>query len=68
VGTDRFKVWVDGGLQINVTDSTHLAGGVAFAADQARFDNVKIGYAERDRECDQGGSVNGSVKDSDDDP
>ena len=30
----RFKVWVNGGLQINLTDSTHLAGGLAFAGDQ----------------------------------
>jgi len=40
--------------QINVAASTHLSGGVAFAGDQGRFDNLKIGYAERD----QDGSVN----------
>ena len=29
-GSHRFKVWVDGGLQINVTDSAHPAGTIAF--------------------------------------
>ncbi len=43
-GSHRFKIWVDGTLQINVTDGTFLWGGVAFGGDDALFDNCKIGY------------------------
>jgi RHS repeat-associated protein len=43
-GSHRFKVWGDGTLKINVTDSTFLSGGVAFGGNGATFDNCKIGY------------------------
>jgi len=31
-------------LKINVTNSTFLSGGVAFAGNGATFDDIKIGY------------------------
>ena len=52
--SDRFKVWVNGTLQINVTNSTFLTGGVAFGGPFAVFDNCKIAY---DTPRDQGGSA-----------
>ena len=39
---------IDGTLRINTTDSTHAAGGVAFAGYSPRFDNLKIGYDYND--------------------
>jgi len=48
------KVWVGGTQYINTTDGAFSAGGVAFGGEQAKFDNVKIGY---DTECDQCGST-----------
>jgi len=38
------KVWVDGTLKANLTDSTIAAGGVAFGGDKPLFDELKIGY------------------------
>jgi len=43
-GSHRFKIWVDGSLAINTTDSTIPSGGVAFGGYSATFDNGKIGY------------------------
>jgi len=45
---ERFKVWVGGALEINTTDSTHAAGGVALSGDKARFNNLEIGYDDND--------------------
>jgi RHS repeat-associated protein len=38
------KVWFDGTKRFDVTDSTIDAGGVGFGGEQAKFDNLKIGY------------------------
>jgi hypothetical protein len=42
-GTTRFKMWVDGTLKSNRTDSSISYGGVAFAGDKPLFDNLKVG-------------------------
>ena len=41
-------MWVNGTLQINVTNSTFLTGGVAFGGPFATFDSCKIGYDNND--------------------
>lgn len=38
------KVWVNGTLKINETDSTHAYGGVALTGSAPKFRNIKIGY------------------------
>ena len=44
-GTD-LDVYVDGNHEIDTTDSTFAAGGVAFAGEQPKFDNVMAGFDE----------------------
>ncbi|UCC29851.1 MAG: RHS repeat-associated core domain-containing protein [Phycisphaerales bacterium] len=44
VSSSSIKAWVDGSLEIDATDSTHAAGGVAMASDTAVYANLKIGY------------------------
>ena len=44
-GTD-LDVYVDGNQEINTSDGTFAAGGVAFAGEQPKFDNVQAGYDE----------------------
>ena len=38
VSGTSIKVWVDGSLKINTTDSTHAFGGVALSGDQPKFE------------------------------
>ena len=42
-GTD-LDVYVDGNHEIDTTDGTFAAGGVAFAGEQPKFDNLSVGY------------------------
>ena len=44
VNGTAIKAWVDGTLEINSTDSTFGAGGVAFGGQKPKIDNLKIGY------------------------
>ena len=42
------KCWLDGDLDVNETDSTHAAGGVAIRAEPLSWDDLKIGYDVND--------------------
>ena len=42
-GTD-IDAYIDASHKIDTSDSTHAAGGVAFAGEQAKFDDLAIGY------------------------
>ena len=42
------KAWINGSLCKSVTDSTHAAGGVALRGEDAKFDNLEIGYDDND--------------------
>ena len=44
-GTD-IDAYLDASHKIDTADSTHAAGGVAFAGQQPKFDNLAIGYDE----------------------
>ena len=44
-GTD-IDAYLDAWHKIDTADSTHAAGGVAFAGQQPKFDNLAIGYDE----------------------
>ena len=44
-GTD-IDAYIDAWHKIDTADSTHAAGGVAFAGQQPKFDNLAIGYDE----------------------
>lgn len=44
VSGTSIKVWFDGSLKFDRTDSTFDSGGVGFSGDTALFDNLKIGY------------------------
>jgi RHS repeat-associated protein len=56
VSGTSIKVWFDGSLKFDTTDSTFDAGGVAFSGNTAKFDDLKIGYdLNRDDDIDDVG-------------
>jgi hypothetical protein len=44
VAGSSIKIWVDGTLRIDATDSDLAAGGVGLTAFDSTFSNVKVGY------------------------